>query len=47
MRVGKLKNGKASSKDEITVEIKKKVEVTVVDWIWRLFNMAFGSGVVP
>ena len=24
MRVGKLKNGKASSKDEITLEIKKK-----------------------
>ena len=39
MRVGKLKNGKAAVKDEITGEM--------VDWIWRLFNVTFESGVVP
>ena len=40
LRVGKLKNGKAAGKDEITEEIK------MVDWIWRICNMAFKS-VVP
>ena len=38
--MGKLKNGKAAGKDEITEEIK------MVDWIWRICNMAFKS-VVP
>ena len=43
MRVGKVKNGKA----EITIEIIKGGGDKVVDWIWRLCNMAFESGVVP
>ena len=47
LRVGKLKNGKASSKDEITGEMIKGGGGRVVDWIWKLYNMAFKSGVVP
>ena len=47
MRVGKLKNGKATDKDEITGEIIKDGGDRVVDQIWRLCNMAFESGVVP
>ena len=47
MRVGKLKNGKAADKDEITGEIIKGGGDQVVDWIWKLCNMAFRIGVVP
>ena len=47
MRVGKLKNGKASGKDEIKGEMIKGGDDRVVDWIWRLCNMAFESDVVP
>ena len=46
MRVGKLKNGKVIGKDKITGEITKGGGERVVDWIWRLYNMAFESGVV-
>ena len=45
--LGKLKNGKAAGGDEITEEMIKGVGDRVVDWIWRLCNMAFESGVVP
>ena len=45
--VGKLKNGKAAGKDEITGEMIKGGGDRVVDWIWRLCNMAFENGVVP
>ena len=45
--MGKLKNGKASGKDEITGEMIKGGGEKVVDWIWRLCNMAFESGFVP
>ena len=44
-RVGKLKNGKAEGVDEITREIIKGGDDRVVDWIWRLCNMSFESGV--
>ena len=47
MRVGKLKNGKAAAKDEVTGEIIKGGGDRVVDWIWRLLNTAYESGVVP
>ena len=47
MRVEKLKNGKAAGKDEITGEMIKDGGNRVVDWIWRLCNMAFESSVVP
>ena len=47
MRVGKLKNEKAVGKDEITGERIKGGGDRVVDWIWRLCNMAFENGVVP
>ena len=43
MRVGKFKNGKAAGKDEITGEMIKSGSDWVVDWIWRLSNMAFES----
>ena len=42
MRVGKLKNGKATCTDEV----KGGCDM-VVDWMWRLCNMAFESGLVP
>ena len=44
--MGKLKNGKAAGKDEVTGEMIKGGGDRVVDWIWRLSNMAFESGVV-
>ena len=47
MRMGKLKNGKVISKDEITGEMIKGGGDMVVNWIWRLCNMAFENGVVP
>ena len=47
MRVGKLKNGKASGKDEINEKMIKSGSDRVVDWICRLCNMAFESGVLP
>ena len=47
VKVGKLKNGKAAGKDEITKEMIKGGGDRVVDWICRLCNMAFESGVVP
>ena len=47
VRMGKLKNGKAADKDEITREMIKGGGDRVVDWIWRLCNMDFESGVVP
>ena len=39
--MGRLKNGKAAGKDEITGELIKGGCDRVVDWIWRLCNMAF------
>ena len=47
MRVGKLKNGKATGGDEITREMIKGKGDKLVDRIWRLCNMAFESGVLP
>ena len=44
--MGKLKNGKAAGNDEITEEMIKGRGDRVVDWIWRLCNMAFESSVV-
>ena len=45
--MGKLRNRKATGKDEITGEVIKGGCARVVDGIWRLCNMAFESGVVP
>ena len=47
VRVGKLENGKAVGKDYITGEMIKGGCEKVVDWIWRLCNKGFESGVVP
>ena len=47
VRVGKLKNGKAAGKDEITGEMIKGIGDRVVDWIWKLCNMTIENGVVP
>ena len=46
-RVKKLKNGKAAGKDEVTEEMVKGGGDVVVDWIWKLCNLAFESDVVP
>ena len=45
--MGKLKNGKAAGKDEVTGEMVKGGGNRVVNWIWRLCNMVFENGVVP
>ena len=47
VRMEKLKNGKAAGKDEVTGKMIKGEGNRVVDWICRLCNMAFRSGVVP
>ena len=47
MRVGELKNGKAPGRDEITGEMIKGGGDRLVDWIWKLCNMAFESCIVP
>ena len=41
MRMVKLKNRKAAGRDEVTGERVKGGSDMVVDWIWRLSNMAF------
>ena len=46
VNVGKLKNGKAAGKDEITREMIKGGCDRVVNGIWRLCNMTFESSVV-
>ena len=45
--MGKLKNGKAAGKDEITGEIIKSGGDRVVDWIWKVCDMTFENGLVP
>ena len=40
VRVEKL-NGKAAGKDEVTREMIKGRGKKMVEWIWRLCNMAF------
>ena len=45
--MGKPKNGKAASKDEVTGEIIKGGDDMVVYWIWKLYNMSFECVVVP
>ena len=47
VRVYKLKNTKASGKDDITGEIIKGGGDKAVDWFWRLCYIAFESGSVP
>ena len=47
VRVGKFKSGKAACKEEFTGGMIKGGGDRVVDWIWRLCNMAFESGVGP
>ena len=46
VRVGKIKNGKAAGRDEVTGEMIKGGGNRVVDWIWRLCNIVFERGVV-
>ena len=45
-RIKKFKNGKAAGIDEVTEEMVKGGGDMLVDWIWKLRNMAFESGVV-
>ena len=39
VRVRKLKNGKATGKDEVTGENIKGEGNRVVDWTWRLYSL--------
>ena len=45
--MGKFKSRCVVSKITITGEMLKWGSDRVVDWIWRLCNMAFWSGAVP
>ena len=47
VRVGKLKKGKATGKDDVTGDMVKGGGDMVVDWVWRICNMTFESVVVP
>ena len=47
MRVGRLNNGKAAGKDELTRKMIKRGVGRGLDWIWILYNKAFECGVVP
>ena len=47
VRVGKHKNGKAAGKDEVIGEMIKCGRDRLMDWIWRLCNMAFEIVVMP
>ena len=47
MKMGKLKNGKATGKDKITGEMIKGGGDRMIHWICRICNMAFLSDVVP
>ena len=46
VRVRMFKNGMAAGKGVATGEMVKDGGDIVVDWIWRMCNMAFESGVV-
>ena len=46
VRVRKSKDGKVEGKDEVTEEMIKGRGDMVVDWIWKLCNMAFKRDVV-
>ena len=46
VRVKKLKNGKAASKDQFKGEMIRCGGDMVVGWIWRLRNLVFKSCVV-
>ena len=41
-----LKNGKAAGKDEVTGEMVMDGGDTVMEWIWKLCNMAFKISIV-
>ena len=41
VRVGKLKNGKVASKNEIKGEMIKGGDDRVVDWIWTPLRVVF------
>ena len=47
VRVGRLKNGRDTGKDEVTGEMIKGGDDRMVNLILRLCNMAFERGVVP
>ena len=47
VRMAKRKSKKAANEDEVTGEMVKTGGGMVLDWIWRLYSMAFESGVVP
>ena len=42
-----LKNGKSAGEAWVTREIVKGMGELVIEWIWKLCNIGFESGVVP
>ncbi len=42
-----MKEGKAAGLDGCDVECLKKGGVSVVEWLWSLFNVCLMTGVVP
>ena len=47
VKVRKLKKEKGVGKDEVTGEMIKGGGDMLMNWIWRLCNMAFESGILP
>ena len=45
--MGKLQNGKATGKNAVTGKMIKSRCDMMVDWLWKLSNIAFQSGGVP
>ena len=43
LRVGKLRNGKIVGKDDVIEGTVNCVGELVINWIWKLCNMAFES----
>ena len=46
VRVKRLKTGKGADKDEDTEEMIQRGNELVIDWIWKLCEMGFDSGLV-
>ena len=43
----KMKHGKAGGMDGIVVEMLKNRDISIIDWLMRIFNRCMESGVTP
>ena len=43
----KMKSDKASGMDSIVVEMWKNRDISIIDWMLRIYNKCMNSGVVP